>query len=156
MNLAGLKAVLLKHPGLDVRLVLPGGDPVPADIHVTEVGLVRKDFIDCGGTVRRAETCLIQAWRAGNDPDHRLSAEKLARILTVAAKVVPSDGLEVEVEYQPCCVAQYKVEGAHAAGGELRFLLAHKHTDCLAREACGLSPAGASAGCGCGSEGGCC
>jgi len=157
MNLSTLKINLRQHAGLNVRLVLPDGDPIPADFHVTEVGHVVKSFIDCGGTVRQLETCLLQTWVAGNDADHRLSAEKFAKILDLAAKVVPADELEVEVEYEPCCVAQYKIEHAAVVGGELRFQLAHKHTDCLAREACGLTPAGAGAGGGCGtSEGACC
>lgn len=157
MDIATLKANLRQHPSLNVRLVLPDGDPIPADFHVTEVGHVVKSFIDCGGMVRRLETCLLQTWVASNDADHRLSAEKLSKILDLAAKVIPSDDLEVEVEYEPCCVAQYKIDHAEAAGGELRFRLAHKHTDCLAREACSLTPAGAGAGCGCGSsDGGCC
>lgn len=153
MNFVSLKTNLLRHPAKNVRLVLPDGDPIPADFHVTEVGHVVKNFIDCGGTIRRQETCLLQAWVAGNDPDHRLSAEKLAKILELSSKVVPSEDLEVEVEYEPCAVAQYKVENAELAGDELRFHLAHKHTDCLAREACGLN----SMGSGCGEvEGKCC
>lgn len=156
MNLSALKTTLLEQRDLNVRLVLPDGDPIAADFHVTEVGHVVKNFIDCGGTVRRIETCLLQTWVAGNDTDHRLTAEKLAKILDLAAKVVPSDDLDVEVEYEPCCVAQYKIDHAEVVGGELRFQLAHKHTDCLAREACGLTPAGEGCGCGTGGEGGSC
>jgi hypothetical protein len=155
MNLGSLKANLHRHPAKNVRLILPDGDPIPADFHVTEVGHVVKRFIDCGGTIRGQETCLLQAWVADNDPDHRLSAERLAKILELSSQVVPSEDLEVEVEYEPCAVAQYKVESAELAGDELRFHLVHKHTDCLAREACGLTPAGS--GCGCGeAEGKCC
>jgi hypothetical protein len=116
---------------------------------------VVRNFIDCGGTVRRLETCLLQTWVAGNDTDHRLSTEKLAIILDLSAKVVPSEELEVEVEYEPCAVAQYKVDSVEATGDELRFQLAHKHTDCLAREACDLIRA--DSGCACRpSEDGCC
>jgi hypothetical protein len=155
MNMGSLKTNLRQHPQKNVRFILPDGDPIPAEFHVTEVGHVMKNFVDCGGTVRRLETCLIQAWVAGNDQDHRLTAAKLADILDLSAKVIPSEDLEVEVEYEPCAVAQYKVDGAEAAGDELRFQLVHKHTDCLAREACGLTPTGS--GCGCGpSDGKCC
>lgn len=156
MNLSALKTNLRQHADLKVRLVLPDGDPIPAEFHVTEVGHVVKHFIDCGGTVRRVETCLLQTWVSDHDADHRLSAAKLAKILDLAAKVLPSDDLDVEVEYEPCCVAQYKVDHAEVVGDELRFQLAHKHTDCLAREACGLASAGEGCGCGTGSEGGCC
>src|SRR6185312_6150245 len=108
MNLSALKTYLRQHPQRNVRLILPDGDPIPADFHVTEVGHVAKNFIDCGGTVRRVDTCLLQTWVADNDPQHRLSAEKLAKILDLADKVLPGEDLEVEVEYEPCCVAQYK------------------------------------------------
>jgi hypothetical protein len=155
MNIGSLKANLRQHLAKNIRFILPDGDPIPADFHVTEVGHVMKNFVDCGGTVRRLETCLLQAWVAGNDPDHRLTAGKLANILDLSAKIIPSEDLEVEVEYEPCAVAQYRVDGVEAAGNELRFQLAHKHTDCLAREECGLTPTGS--GCGCDpSEGKCC
>jgi hypothetical protein len=148
MNLSSLRANLRQHLAINIRLILPDGDPVPAEFHITEVGHVIKNFVDCGGTVRRKETCLLQAWVAGNDPDHRLSAGKLENILDLSAKIIPSNDLEVEVEYEPCAVAQYKIDGVELAGNELRFQLAHKHTDCLAREACGLTPAGSACGCG--------
>ncbi|MEI7863404.1 MAG: DUF6428 family protein, partial [Planctomycetota bacterium] len=38
--------------------MLPDKSFVPAHFHITEVGRVQKDFIDCGGTVRSATTCL--------------------------------------------------------------------------------------------------
>jgi hypothetical protein len=155
MNLGTLKDNLRRNAAKNVRFILPDGDPIPAEFHVTEVGHVVRNFIDCGGTVRRQETCLLQTWVAGNDAGHRLSAEKFAKILELSAKVIPSEDLDVEVEYEPCCVAQYRIDRMESAGGELRFQLAHKHTDCLAREACGLTPAGS--GCGCGdANGGCC
>src|SRR5580658_8386837 len=99
MKLRDLTDKLRRHPAKNVCFVLPDGDPIPANFHVTEVGHVVKNFIDCGGTVRRQETCLLQTWIAGNDPDHLLSAGKLAKILELSAKVVPSDDLDVEVEY---------------------------------------------------------
>ena len=35
-----------------VNFTLPDGTSVPEHFHVTEVGLITKNFIDCGGTVR--------------------------------------------------------------------------------------------------------
>ena len=154
MNIRELKAVLLAQPGRIVRLLLPGGDPVPAAFHVTEVGHVVKRFIDCGGTIRVQETCQLQAWVGEDDPGHRLTAGKLAGILDRSRPVVPSEALEVEVEYDDGVVAQYRLAGGTVAGDALEFALVNKTTDCLAREACGLEPAG----CGCGPAGGgqCC
>lgn len=144
MTLRTLRASLLPHPSKNLRFVMPEGDPIPADFHLTEVGHVVKNFVDCGGTRRRTETVVLQAWVAANESDHRLTAGKLASILDLAKSVVPSDELDVEVEYEGCVISQYPVTRVDANGDELRFTLAKKHTDCLAREACGLEPGGCS------------
>ena len=154
MNLGTLKANLAKYPVKNVRFVLPSAELIPITCHVTEVGHVVKNSIDCGGSLRSAESCLLHAWISENDAAVRLATEKLSGILQTSAKVVPSDDLEVEVEYEACAVAQYRVDSAEFAGDELRFQFIHKHTDCLAREACGLPPAGP--GCGCGDKKGKC
>lgn len=155
MNTSSFKAALERHPDKFVRFVLPEGDAIPATFHVTEVGHVVKNFIDCGGTVRRQESCLLQAWVAENDPEHRLTAGKLAGILTKARRILPTGDLPVEVEFERDVVAQYVVGEPAVAGAELQFPLGNKQTDCLARETCGVEPAGAGCGCGDGS-GKCC
>jgi hypothetical protein len=150
MNIRTLKASLLRHPDKHVRFVLPDGDAIPDEFHVTEVGHVVKRFIDCGGTVRSTETCLLQTWVAEDDKGHHLTASKLAKILDLSRKVVPSEDLAVEVEYDCCVVGQYTLDSSKTAGGVLSFELGNKKTDCLAHEACGVD----SKGCGCGSGAG--
>ena len=115
MKLSELKALLSRHPDADLRLILPGGRPIPADFHVTEVGHSTRNFMDCGGTVRFSEVCTLQVWRTDDDSDHRLKAGKLAAILELSSRVVPSDGLEVEVEYEDALVSQYTVDSFEAA-----------------------------------------
>jgi hypothetical protein len=66
MTVAEFRAALLTSPDAPLHLMLPDGDFVPAHFHVTEVGRVRKDFIDCGGTTRAAESCLLQVWVAAD------------------------------------------------------------------------------------------
>ena len=154
MNLRTLKATLLQHPSHVVRFVLPDGDPIPARFHVTEVGHVTRRFIDCGGTVRSLESCLLQTWVPEGDSEHRLTAGKLAKILDLSRQVVPSDELEVEVGYDCCVVGQYTIEGAASKEEILTFTLGNKKTDCLARETCGVDPAAVESGC-CGSGCGC-
>lgn len=154
MNIRTLKASLLQHPDRHIRFILPGGDPIPAEFHVTEVGHVAKNFIDCGGTMRSVESCLLQTWVSEDDKEHRLTAGKLAKILDLSRKVVPNEELAVEVEYEGCAVSQYTLDSVSVEGDELHFALGHKHTDCLARESCGVSPAGS--GCGCGETSGKC
>jgi hypothetical protein len=144
MKLHTLKAHLSEHRGKNLRFILPDGEPIAADFHITEVGHVVKTFIDCGGTERKAEAIVLQAWVAANDPDHRLTAGKLAGIIELAGPILPSEELDVEVEYEGCTISQYPVTGISAEGDELRFSLTNKHTDCLAKEACGLESCGCS------------
>jgi hypothetical protein len=157
MKLHAFKDYLLRHSDQPVGFVFDDGESIPSHFHVTEVGHVTKAFIDCGGTVRHASTVQLQVW-LGHDAHHRLTAGKLAKIIDLAKPLLPSDDLEVEIEYEGCVISQYTVEGAALADGQLAFQLADKHTDCLAKEACGLEPAGTAAGSSgcCGGKTGCC
>lgn len=152
MQLSAFHATLRAHPAARLEFVFDDGDTIPASFHITEVGHVAKRFIDCGGTVRTVENVTLQAWVSPNDPDHRLAAGKLAGIFDQAKAVLPAADLPVEVEYEGCVVSQYAVTGVEARPDVLRFTLADKHTDCLAKEACGVE----SAGCCGGAGGNCC
>ena len=52
MILNELLTVLDDKSSATIQLMLPNGSLVPAHFHITEVGRVHKDFIDCGGTIR--------------------------------------------------------------------------------------------------------
>ena len=142
MNVDEFQAVLGRNPDAALHLMLPSGDFVPAHFLVTEVGRVQKDFIDCGGTTRSAVTCLLQVWVA-KDTEHRLTAGKLAGVLRLAAPLLKSDALPVEVEYEGEAVSQFPVAAAEVTPGGVLFHLGTKHTDCLAPDKCGVGPAGA-------------
>lgn len=138
MKLNELKSTLRAHPTAFPRLILPDGDYIPAHFHITEVGHVAKRFIDCGGTLHETiDTCLLQTYVA-DDIDHRLDAATFAKILDLGDRVLPPDDLEVEVEYDCCVVAQYPIAGVAVAGEHLELQLGEKHTDCLAKEKCGI------------------
>ena len=111
---------------------LPNGELVPSHFHVTEVGKVTKNFIDCGGTVRKEEVVNFQLWNA-NDYDHRLHPEKLANIIALSEKVLEIGDLEIEVEYQGNTIEKFGLDfdGTH-------FLLTTTKTDCLAKDKCGI------------------
>lgn len=146
MNLSELKDLLRNNLGSRLQFVLPDGDLVPPHFHLTEVGLVRKAFIDCGGTQRSTETCLLQLWTA-EDFDHRLETAKLLQILETAASVLKSDSLPVEVEYGPNVASIYTLGDSVSAFGVVRFHLVGKRTDCLAKEQCGIVGSADSTGC---------
>jgi hypothetical protein len=138
MKLSELKDILSRHPESSLRIFLPGGAEIRADFHVTEAGHVARRSIDCGGSLHSMDACVLQVWLAKNDPEHRLKARRLASILELAKPLMPSGDLNVEFEYEDSVVSQYPVSSIEAGPGELRFKLEYKHTDCLAREACGL------------------
>jgi len=138
MNITELKDILEVNPEKGIEFVLPDKTSIPAQFHVTEVGHVKKDFIDCGGTLRSNSSCVLQAWVAANDEDHTLSAGKLGSILKLAGKILPSDDLPVEVEFEAPYISVFPIESAEATGGKIVFQLVTKHTDCLAKEKCGI------------------
>jgi hypothetical protein len=148
MNVTEFKNQLLAHTDKPLTFVLPDGGSIPAHFHITEVGHVQRNFVDCGGTRRRTESCLLQTWVA-NDEDHRLTAGKLAGIFGRAGDVLPHEDLPVEIEYEDYVISQFPVTGAQVADGTLLFTLGLKHTDCLAKELCLPS------GC-CSPDSGCC
>ncbi len=78
MKLSEVKNALLNMD--DVNFILPNGNQVPPHFHVTEVGIITKNFIDCGGTVREEKMVNFQLWEA-NDFDHRLAPQKLLNII---------------------------------------------------------------------------
>jgi hypothetical protein len=151
MKLTTFKRHLAEQAETPVGFVFDDGDAIPPRFHVTEVGHITKRFIDCGGTVRTRETVQLQVW-LGRDEEHRLTAGKLARILELAAPLLPADDLDVEVEYEGCVISQSTIEDATVADGQLTFRLGDKHTDCLAKEPCGVGGDGEAAGC-CGGAG---
>lgn len=111
---------------------LEDGTFVPGHFHVTEVGKITKNFIDCGGTVRTEEVVNFQLWSA-DDYDHRLHPEKLISIIELSEKVLGIGNNEVEVEYQAETIGKFGLE----FDGK-NFLLTSKQTDCLAKDNCGI------------------
>ena len=49
MTFRDLQNALEANPNRFPRFVLPDGDYIPAHAHVTEVGHLVRNFIDCGG-----------------------------------------------------------------------------------------------------------
>ena len=130
MKLSEIKLHLQNADGVNFKL--PNGTMVPEHFHVTEVGIITKDFIDCGGTVRNEKVANFQLWNA-NDTEHRLKAGKLLKIIALSEKVLRIEDLEIEVEYQSDTIGKYDLgyDGTD-------FLLLPKQTACLASDHCGI------------------
>jgi hypothetical protein len=135
LKISELKAALAAAPSLPLTVVWTDGEAIEAHFHVTEVGRVQKDFVDCGGTVRQVVACLLQTW-VGDDVDHRITAGKLLKAFEHAAPILRGEDLPIELEYETCNVVQLLVASIKQEPGSFVIQLASKHTDCLAKELC--------------------
>lgn len=130
MKLSEIKTHLATAEAVNFQLA--DGSYVPEHFHVTEVGIVDKHFIDCGGTVRREKVANFQLWNA-DDTEHRLKPQKLINIIALSEKVLGMEDYDIEVEYQSNTIGKYDL-GFNGKD----FLLLSKQTDCLAKENCGV------------------
>ncbi|MBD1397096.1 hypothetical protein H9Q13_07955 [Pontibacter sp. JH31] len=130
MKLSEIKNILQTAEA--VNFELENGALVPEHFHVTEVGVITKHFIDCGGTVRHEKVANFQLWDA-NDFDHRLKPQKLLNIIALSEKTLGMEDLEVEVEYQSDTIGKYDL----GFNGQ-NFVLLRKTTNCLATDKCGI------------------
>lgn len=130
MKISETKEALSRLTAVGFRL--PNGTPLPAHFHVTEVGLVSKHFIDCGGVERREIVANFQLWEAG-DYDHRLVLQKFLHVLSLSEKLLGCADLDIEGEYQKATIGKF---GLVFDGTDFR--LTAKHTACLAQSACGI------------------
>src|SRR4051812_20892420 len=104
MKLSEIKEILALAE--TVNFQLENGAKVPEHFHVTEVGVITKDFIDCGGKVRHEKVANFQLWNA-DDYQHRLKARKLLNIISLSENVLGMEDLEIEVEYQSGTIGKY-------------------------------------------------
>lgn len=131
MKLSEIKQLLSELDSIVFQL--PNKSIVPEHFHVTEVGLVTRNFIDCGGTVRESKVVNFQLWEA-RDFDHRLAPKKLLDIIDLSERTFNIDAeMEIEVEYQGETIGRYGL-----AFNGISFLLTATLTDCLAPDSCGI------------------
>lgn len=136
MKLGDLKEKLFSYPCHALRIKLPTGQMVEPHFHITEVGKVIKQFVDCGGTNREAKSCVFQVWIA-NDTDHAMTTDKLKKIIE-AGSIFLTDDLNVVFEYQQGTVSLYQLVRSDYTGTVLNLILGNQETACLAPDKCGL------------------
>jgi hypothetical protein len=118
-----------------INFVQADGTIVPPHFHITEVGLITRHFIDCGGDVHTNRVANLQIWVA-DDVDHRLEPAGLLHIIALSEKILGEEDLDVQVEYQNETIGKYRLEFL-----ENSFLLVPTQTDCLAKIKCNIPQA---------------
>ena len=121
-----------------VNFQLSNGEFVPEHFHVTEIGMITKNFIDCGGKMRMEKLVNFQLWDA-NDYEHRLKPQKLLNIIALSERKLGIEDLDIEVEYQSGTIGKYDL----SYNGK-DFQLIPKFTACLANDSCGISTTGST------------
>lgn len=112
---------------------LPNGTTISAHFHITEMGLLTKNFIDCGNTVREEKLITFQVWFAG-DLEHRLTIDKVFKIIDASKNLINDQDLELEVEYQTeSTIGKFGLDFSNG-----NFHLTSKETTCLANDHCGI------------------
>ncbi len=130
MKLSTFKMLL--QQGAQLQFELSNSQLIPAHFHITEIGTVQKNYIDCGGTLRNETKISFQLWY-DNDTTHRLYSEKLLNIIRIAEEKIGLPDVEIEVEYQADTVGKYSLDVI-----EKHFFLKPTQTACLALDACGI------------------
>ena len=128
MKLLELKNILKTLSKISFQF--ENGLHVPQHFHITEVGVITKDFIDCGGEVRHEKVINFQLWYS-NDTNHILKPSKIIDIIELSEKQFSFENLDIEFEYQNDTIGKYDV----SYNGN-NFVLINKMTDCLAEDNC--------------------
>lgn len=130
MKLSDFKKHLSVAKSLNFEL--PNGELVAAHFHITEVGTITKNFIDCGGLVHQDHFVNFQIWKA-EDLEHRLTPIKLLNIINKSEQIFGDMDFEIEVEYQTETIGKYTLDII-----DNHFVLVSTQTDCLAKDHCGI------------------
>ena len=118
-----------------IKLMLPNGTLIPAHFHVTELALISKNFIDCGGVARVERKITFQLWVA-NDIDHRLTSFKWLGIIKKGELDYGLTDEPVEIEFQGQTIERYGISFSEGV-----FNLTPLFTECLAPDQCGIPSA---------------
>lgn len=137
VNLTTFRTTITENPGCSVLIEIAPSVAVAPHFHVTEIGRVVKEFVDCGGKPRSETRCLLQTLVAG-DVDHRLDSTKLAGILKLADRLELTGEEPVEIEHQERSISTDDVRSITRDGDTLVIRLEPKQTACLAEDACGI------------------
>lgn len=112
---------------------LPGGKRVPPHFHITEIGIIRKTYIDCGGDLRVENLINMQLWYS-NDINHKIETTKILKIIQNSEKLLKFQDEEIQIEYQQDTICKFNLE---FKGGST-FKLIKTFTDCIDKESCNI------------------
>jgi hypothetical protein len=125
------KQITQNNPAKEIKIYLPNGEIIPEHFHLTDIGTIAHNFIDCGGVVGSNSWVQIQLWVA-DDKDHRITTTTTSKIITASEKILQnSDNEEIVIEYQHSDSAtKYNVVNINV-GDNITINLGVINTTCL-------------------------
>jgi hypothetical protein len=125
------KQITQNNPAKEIKIYLPNGEIIPEHFHLTDIGTIAHNFIDCGGVVGSNSWVQIQLWVA-DDKDHRITTTTISKIITASEKILQnSDSEEIVIEYQHSDSAtKYNVVNINV-GDNITINLGVINTTCL-------------------------
>lgn len=133
MRLSEFKKYLSESDNFEIQL--PDGKQIPSHFHITEMGIVNKKYTDCGNTFREENYFTFQLWHT-DDVWHRLTSEKVIKIISGIEKNTVESDYEIIVEYQ----TEATIGKFGLAHNGTTFVLTSTKTTCLANSQCGIIP----------------
>lgn len=154
--------LLKEHPNKSLLFEYRNGHFVGANYHITEIKNITIDAVDCGAKTDFWKETIIQLWESPKEKDKReyMSSYKALGILNKVDAIKPMEkNVEVKFEYSNpnFHTAQLSVHGFDISADQIIMKLTVEHTDCKAKDECGVPVAvGAEASNSCAPGSGCC
>ena len=128
MKISEFKKILENSETID--FYLPNGEKIPSHFHITEVGMMTKNFSDCGNVFRIVKKATLQIWTS-TDFWHRLDPKMILSIINNTEKLFENEDLEIEIEYQQGSICKFNLDFI-----DDKLQLINTQTDCLAKDSC--------------------
>lgn len=112
---------IFKSNDLPLKFILPDGEQIGGDLHITEVKNVHVNSTDCGGNSHSFEETVIQLWKNEySEREAEWSTTKARNIMDIVAKTQPFM-LDTEVFFEfgdsTRLTSKYRVEASMDSEG---------------------------------------
>ena len=136
MTLTQLKSLLREHSGRHFRIQLPDGEAVPVpSTSPKSAASIRFSSTAAASSGNRSPASSKFGSARLRSPDRDRQNGRHPR---QGRLYLPDESVPVEIEYEDQVISQYTIPSHEISPEAVVLQLAHKHTECLAPELCGL------------------
>jgi hypothetical protein len=132
MKFGEFKQLINQKPDREIVIYLPNNEIIPKHFHLTDIGTITHNFIDCGGVVGQNSWVQMQLWVA-DDIEHRITTTTLDHILHQSQEILNDvNSHNVVIEYQTSggSATKYDIKNIEITD-TFNIHLANVNTTCL-------------------------